>query len=570
MTPGLREGQAATPGSRAELATGFALALLAIAAHLPALSAGFVIDDALFVSGNPLLRGPFWSCFGTEGAADWLPLTQLSFWLEWHLVGVAPPVHHAVNVLLHATSALLLWRILRRLGVPGAALAGALFAVHPLASGSVAWVAERKNVLAGVFFAAAVWLWLRWEDRPRRRTWVGALACFALAILAKGAAVVLPACLLVLVWYRRGRVGRRDLAGLAPFAGLAAAGGAITVWFQWQVAIRGAPIDAGGPLARLLSAPRAVWFYALQSAWPSRLSFFYPRWRLDPRSACAWLPAAAVAVLALLAWRLRERWGRGPAAALAWFVVALSPVLGLIDFYWLRYSPVADHLAYFALPAPVSLAGAALSRLGRDPRSRHWAAAAAAVVLGSLAAAAWQRCLAFQSETTLYGDALTKNPEAWYAHLALADHLPPGSPERLQHLRDAARSAPSPSEAADALGMALGDSGRPLEAREAFARAAALDEGNWLARRHYALALYWNGELPAAIAALREVLRLAPDCGPCHYDLGVMLAAQGRLEDALREVQAARRWSPDNQEIAAGLARLAAARQAQAAPEKLR
>ena len=205
------------PGS-AEALPVLSLALLVLVSYLPAmLWGGFVWDDINHIPGEAAIREwsgilRFWFQPHEVQEPFYRPVTYTSFWLEHKVWGFAPAGYHTVNVLLHLANTLLLWRILRRLAVPGALLIAAVFAVHPVHAESVAWAIERKDMLSGLFYLAAALVWIRFHDRPRRVTYVLALVLFVAGILAKNMVVTLPAALLILQWFRYGRVTTRDHA----------------------------------------------------------------------------------------------------------------------------------------------------------------------------------------------------------------------------------------------------------------------------------------------------------------------------------------------------------------------
>ena len=195
------------------------LALVVVLVYLPAICGGFIWDDDRLLTGNPAVKtvdGLYSIWFGNWGE-DYVPLTLSSFWMEWHLWGDHPMGYHVVNVMLHAGNVILLWRVLARLSIPGCWLTALLFAVHPVGVESVAWISERKNVLAQFFYLLSILWCLRWDEMAveanrekgapachETRWYFLSLAAFFLALLAKSSVAVLPAVLLLLVWWRRG------------------------------------------------------------------------------------------------------------------------------------------------------------------------------------------------------------------------------------------------------------------------------------------------------------------------------------------------------------------------------
>ena len=326
-----------------------ALVLMAVVSYFPATQAGFVWDDEGYSpppsrcgSASGLARIWF-SPTAVPSEGHYWPLVYTTFWLEHKLWGFAPAGYHLVNLLLHLVNTLLLWRILLRLPVPGAWLVAAVFAVHPLHVETVAWVIERKDLLAALFYLAAFSAYMRFSAAPRRRPYLAALGLYAAGLLCKSIVVTLPAALLILAWWLRGRVTREDLLRLLPFF-LAGAGIVFADWLYYS-AREPYSFDYSLP-ERALIAARALWFYAGKLLWPAGLAVIYPHWDLSGALAWSWLAAAAAA--AALLHFARRRTGRGPAAGVLFFAVTLSPVLGFVDYGYMQFSFVADRFQYLA------------------------------------------------------------------------------------------------------------------------------------------------------------------------------------------------------------------------------
>ncbi|MCC7406854.1 MAG: tetratricopeptide repeat protein [Phycisphaeraceae bacterium] len=394
---------------------------------MPAFRAGYVWDDDDHVYANPTLRSvaglrQIWTDIGAT--PQYYPLTHTSFWLEYRVWGDAPGGYHATNIGLHALAALLLWRVLSVLKVPGAWLAAAVFAVHPIQVESVAWISERKNVLSGVFYLAAALQFLRWSPAgrdpdggpPSRWVYASALGLYVLALLSKTVTCTLPAALLVVMWGRCGRVTRRDVWVLVPFFVVGIGLAMVTILMEREhVGATGAEWDYSW-VERWLIAGRAVWFYPAKLVWPWPLTFMYPQWRIDPTAV--WqhaFPAAAALVLVLL-WALQQRIGRGPAAAAGFYVLSLFPALGFINVYPMRFSFVADHFSYLACIGLIAGGVAGLKMADERLGLGRWRGALAVVILAPLMALTADHCRDFKDAETLWRDTLAKNPGAWMAH----------------------------------------------------------------------------------------------------------------------------------------------------------
>ena len=524
-------------------------------AYLPALAGGFIWNDSDYVTA-PALRslaglGRIWGELGAT--QQYYPLLHSAFWVEHRLWGDHPLGYHLATLLLHAGASVLFALVLRRLAVPGAWLAALLFAVHPVHVESVAWVTEQKNTLSLVFYLLAALAYLKFDAGRGKGAYAAASALFVLSLGCKTVTATLPAALLVVLWWRSGRLGwRRDVLPLAPWLLAGAAMGVFSSWVEKRyLGAQGVDFDLAFP-GRVLVAGRAVWLYAGKLAWPLNLNFVYPRWSVDAADWREWLwPAAALGFTAAL-WAVRRRW-RAPLAVWLLFVGSLFPVLGFVNLYGASYSWVWDHWQYLADLAPLALAASALASIGlrAGPRLRALECALAAALVVGLGAITWGHCAMFRDDPTLYRSTLARNPDCWLAHNNLGKLLaetPGGLPQAIAHYREALRLRPGSAEAQYNLANALAKSpGRLEEAIAHYQEAIRLWPG--YVKAHNNLGNAWHrmpGRQEDAIAEYETALRLEPKSAETHNNLGsVLLTTPGRLGDAVAQFEEALRLKPD-------------------------
>jgi Flp pilus assembly protein TadD len=548
------------------------LALAVTYAHVG--SAGFIWDDNFHVT-RPALRGlqGLWRTWFEPGATEqYYPILHSAFWIEHRLWGDGPLGYHALNILLHALAAFLLYRVLLRLAVPGARLAALVFALHPVCVETVAWVSEQKNTLSAVFFLSAVLVYLRFEETRRPRAYAGATALFVLALLSKSVTATLPAALLVLAWWRRGRISlRSDIAPLLPWFALAAADAALTAWVERvYVGAHGASFSLGAG-ARALLAGRVVCFYLGKAVLPAGLAFNYPRWTVDVHSPAQYaypaFVAAALAGLAVLARR-----SRAPLAAALLYVGILAPALGFVNVYPFVYSYVADHFQYLgiAVLAPAFAATAVLAAR-KVPRPWRWATVgAAAVLLASMSLASSRQSRMYASDEALWRATIARNPLGWMAHENLGNDLLRGgeAASAVAEFRRAIDLAPDNLELWNDVGLAQMQAGNLAEAASAFERVLAKRPQDSEALNNLANIYSRQGRNAEALSVYRRAVSADPaDEGP-HYNLGNALAAAGRPAEAVPEYEAAVRIDPADAEahynLGLALARLSRTAEAEA------
>ena len=550
------------------------IVLLTLLAYIPAMRGGYIWDDNAHITDNAALRSSdglakIW--FDPKILPQYYPLVHTTFWLEYHLWQLHPFGYHLVNVLLHAFNAVLLLFLLHSLRVPGAWLAAALFALHPVQVESVAWITERKNVLSGFFYLSSALAYFRFANvtgdradtsvssdmHPLTSTtsssswgyYAFSLFLFLCALLSKTVTCSLPAAILLVLWWKRDRICRSDILTLIPYFVVGALLGLTTVWLEkYQVGAYGEEWTLSF-LDRCLVAGRALWFYAGKLLWPHKLTFIYPRWLID---AGVWwqyiFPAAALAVISVL-WVMRRRIGKGPFVAIAFFAGTLVPALGFFDVYPMRFSFVADHFQYLASIGLIALAAAAMTaffeRLGPWQKTSGFVGCMA--VLSVFAVLVWRQSTIYLDAETLYRDTISKNPHAWMAHYNLGVLLVNRgrSDEVMTHFSEALRLQPDDADTHYNLGVALEKQGRIEEAMAHFSEAVRLRPD--YADAHYSMAviLARRSKFEDAISHYSKALRVRPNYAKAHNNLGVALFSQGKLDRAIEHYRTALKLDPN-------------------------
>ena len=511
-----------------------------LAAYQPAWHAGFIWDDDFYVTRNPLLTAPdglrrIW--FSLDSPSQYWPLVYTSFRLERALWGTNPTGYHLVNILLHAANALLVWRLLRRLAVPGAWLAAALFALHPVQVESVAWVTERKNVLSLLFYLLALMAWIEFIETDTKQGWryyAQAVALYLLALLSKTTTCTLPAALGAVLWLKHQPITRFRLLQIVPFVILGIGMGLVTVWWERHHQGTSGGLFAIGWLDRVLIASRAAWFYASKLIWPVNLSFSYPRWTINAGNPLAyvWLVAGAGLGVAMLL--VRRYVGRSVETATAFYLATLSPLLGFIMLYTFRYTFVADHYQYIASIGPLALLAAGITfGLGVLRKWKTLATTACyALLLPLLGVLTWRQCGMYADAETLYRTTITRNPDSFMAHNNLGDLLvnEGHEDEGIAHFETALKIEPRCVEAQLNLADALLQRKQAPEAVAHYQAALAIQPNQSGAQCKLALALSALGRSAEAVPHYQHALRLEPTWALALNNLAWILATHPQPE----------------------------------------
>ena len=565
-------------------------------AYAQVFRADFIWDDESHLTRNPCVIGPLglkeiW----TTAQAVYYPLVLTTFWTLHKFVGLNPFPYHLLNILFHAVSAVLLWRILQLLTIRGAWLGAALWALHPVMVQSVAWITELKNTQSCLFYLFAILWFLKWENRRKGAAFhlerftggrslgpfILSLFFFILATLSKPSVVMLPLVLALCIWWTQGKIHWRDMWGLTPFALVSGLAAAWTIWEQKFHAHAIGPDWAQTFPERLIIAGKAIWFYLGKLMWPQPLIFIYPRWDVDSSQVAAYLPLlAAIAGLVAL-WFIHAKWGRALFFAAAYYVVSLFPVLGFFSVFFFRYSFVSDHFQYLASMGPLALAGAVIAtvigRLFETPPElpsdrdalKHLANNFASsrgkgvfsislcgVLLVSLGFLTWRQTEEYHNLFDLYTATLKKNPGCWMAHYNLGIVLSKQAEadQAIDHYRRAVALRPDYAEAHYNLGRLLVEQGQLDDAIAHYERAAAINPADAEAQNNLGVTLFGIGRTDDAIARYHTALEIRPDYAEASCNLASALIAKGDLDGAIAQYGACLIAKPDQEEARYNLA----------------
>ncbi|MGA2508464.1 MAG: tetratricopeptide repeat protein [Chitinispirillaceae bacterium] len=533
---------------------------------------GLLLVSATFLAYRPVWNGkPVWDDdinlskpeFGSVAglASIWTqpsampqyyPLVYTVFWMEYHLWGASTLGYHLLSILLHVFSALLLVRILRRLGIPGEAawLAGGIFALHPVMVESVAWMTELKNTLSGVFFLAAALMYLKFDNKRGMKHYIISLLLFLFGLLAKSAIVTLPGALLAVFWWMRGRIGwKRDSMPLLPFFAIGIISGLFTAWVERRfVGAEGTDFNLAF-IDRCLIAGRAFWFYFYKLLWPDNLILIYPRWHIDAAAVWQYLFPATVLLIAVLFWAMRER-SRTPLAVLLYFAVTLFPALGFLNVNFFRFSFVADHFLYLASIGPIAAGGAVIVQgtgLLKERLRRPVQPLFCSLLLSVLFLQSWKQSGIYTNAETLYRTTVTRNDNCWLAHNNLGHLLADKgrTDEAMAQLLKAVEINPNYGDAQYNLGVLFTDRGRTDEAKAHYLKAVELNPNNAYAHINLGTLFADKGRTDEAMAHYLKAVELAPNDADAHNNLGAMLAKMGRTDEAIAHYQKALEINPE-------------------------
>jgi len=506
-------------------------------------------DDDQYVYQNPHLRsGLSWEgitwAFTSVYASNWHPVTWLSHLLDVQLFGLDAGWHHCINLLLHCANAVLLLLILFHMTQAPwrSAFVAALFALHPLHVESVAWIAERKDVLSTFFLLLTIGAYARYAKRPCRARYLIVVALFALGLMSKPMLVTLPFVLLLLDWWPLGRVTRFDGETLArlireklPLLLLSLASSVATYAAQ----VKGGAVRSlqAYPLGiRIAHAFVSYATYAIKTVWPSSLAVFYQHPWLTRGGDPDWQVAGAVILIAAISFLALRQVRRRPYLTVGWlwYLGTLIPVIGLVQAGSQSMADKYTYVPLIGLFVMIAWGGSEVLASLRTPTKI--AAALGVTLLGSLAAASWFQVAHWQNNVTLYTHALQVTAHLnWIANYNLGRALEAQGKleESIPYYLDALRAAPNDARAHNNVGSAFAAQGKFDEAIRLYREALRLDPKYAEIHDNLGNALAARGNLDEAISHYREAIRLDPKCADAYRNLGNLLISRGEVENAI-------------------------------------
>ena len=598
-----------------------AMLVLCLVVYYPLHAAGFIWDDGYWILNNPTMHhwrdlGVIW--FNPMTFMQYYPLSVTAYFLQYQLWGTNALGYHIVSILLQVISALILWRILLRLRLRAAWLAAAIFAINPLVVESVAWVVEQKNLISGILVLAAVWGWIRFAglDRPEDqlqsaepvyhwRFYGVAVLFYFLAVCAKTFVCALPAAILVLTWWKLGRITRRHILASIPWFIITAGAGWMAAWRErYGAGAHGKPYHFG-VFQHLVIAGKDIWFYAWKLLWPHPILMVYPRWHVHGFTTVDILYPITAALVAVACFAARKKSGRGLFAAVAIYGIMVSPSLGFVTFAGMTITFVADHYFYLGCISLIVLltqAGAmALAKIQahwRTPESHNapqatirpdiaggfskLPVAVSVVVLAALGAVSYAQCRYYIPPIEIWIHELRYDKQCFKAYETLALHdkahghihrefancqmalklskgIDPlanymlGSlylekmnniPLAMQYLRKSLMVDSYQAKAIVKLAYCYEQQGNWTMAVKDLQRGIELMRGSSRLYLAYGLAQSHLGNTELAVKAYRDAIACNPHNADAHYNLAVLLDKLGHWRQAMQLYRQALELNP--------------------------
>jgi len=485
--------------------------------YWPALHGDWLWDDTVYITENAITQSPtglenIW--FEPGSLSDYYPIEASVQWMQWRLWGPDSYDYHLTNVILHLLNALLVWRLLAKLGLRLAWLGGLIFAIHPVVVESVAWVAELKNTLSLPFFLLAMCSFIDYDESENPKNYFLALGLFLVAMLCKTTMVMFPVIILLYLWWKRNRVGIRGLRLSAPFFAISLGLGLATVWFQHH-RTGNYDIPIGGFLPHLTLIGLSVSFYFALCLWPADLLTMYPKWPIDPPSLIQLLPWPILVGMIGWFWMKRADWGRHALLGIGFFLINILPFAGFIVASYMRFSWVMDHFLYIPLIGLIGLAVAGIGQVEKQLSKpvRSYLIGITAAIMALMAWESHGYARLYINQTTLWTYIIEHNPNAWLAHYNLGFVLAHENriDEAITQYQQTLKIKPDYVDALNNLGACFFQTNRIPEAIDLYRKVLKITPNDAGTRSNLGLALLQSNRIPEAIEEFEEALKINPD-----------------------------------------------------------
>lgn len=555
----------------------------------PTVHGDWIADDSLYITDNKLLDDPqrLWKAWFQIGSfVEYYPIHETVQWLQWQLLGKNPFGYHLTNIVLHIVSAMLIWRLLSKLGCRFAWLGGMIFVVHPMMVESVAWISEFKNTLSLPPFLVALCFWVDYEEHKKNQDYVRAFLWFLVSMLCKITVSPFPVFILLYAWWKRQRIGWGDLKASAPFFLISLVLGATTILAgeRFEKPFMAMPLDVpvGGFISRLALAGLTMSFYFSRCFAPVWPSSDYPQWVVNPPEPWQFAPWLVLLGVVFLLWRKRQCWGRHALLGLGFFLLFLAPFLGFNTISYMICCWVYDHFLYIPIIGLIALVVAAIGHmeqlLAKEVRPYGIGIIAMAMTFLAWESHSYAKCWINQETLCVYN--LKRNPQSWFEDNNLgyfmgekgryqnaikyfeeALRLNPNyalthynlgnilvrtgrKEEGIEHLREAIRIFPNYAKAYNNLGYTQMETGQTEDAIRSFEQALRIDPACIGAHNGLGNAYLHFGKLLEAVEQYKKALEMDPQNEYIHDNLGMILGKMGRISEATEQFKDALQINP--------------------------
>jgi tetratricopeptide (TPR) repeat protein len=542
----------------------FALIFGVLVIYLPSINGGWVWDDiGEFEDLSPVKGGinSLVSIWFNPAGPDYYPVKSTVQWVEWHLWGNSMAGYHIVTVGLHLLSALLLWRILKRVIGPSSWLIALLFSIHPIAVESVAWISELKNTLS-LFFILLAWN-ITTKDLESctalafNRKKLCVILFYVLALLAKASVIMFPITVLLYIWWQKGRIKRNDLFSCVPLFAVSLVIAGVTIWFQNNYAIAGENISINSAGERIVYSIYSIFFYLKTVILPVTLIPVYPKWSIHPITLSVVLTWIASLAGVSYLWTRRTVLSRNIIFCLGYFIINLIPIVGIIPMYFFKYSWVADHFIYISLIGICILIGSGVHYfyhylVSKSVRLSMLLVVCVSLALVSLGFKSYTQANYYRSDESFWLFVNKANPDSWDAYYNLgviSEHKSGHQLEAIEYYTQALRLNPTSAKTHNNIANLLSSLERNNdEAIAHYKKAIELEPHYSVTHNNFGLLLAKiKGRESDAIEQFQKALAINPNYIECHYNYGVFLAKVGSKDnEAISELETVVRSKPDN------------------------